>query len=378
MFYHWGEGLVGSDSKSSFLPIPQRQSTPTQMWPFLVWLGTFYAIWLAVVVVGNHWSEIGRHWGIALAMAAGSYCAGSTPMGGGTVGFPILCLLFDEPASLGRNFSLAIQSIGMVSASIFIFCQRTQLDWRMLAWTCAGALIAAPLGAVFVAPIAPDLFVKFLFAVIWASFGLMTLFKIREIAKVHGITPTSALLDKEVGLVIGAIGGLMASITGVGIDMVLYAVLVLLTRADLKIAVPTSVVAMASTSVVACFANLALGTMTEAVYGNWLAAAPIVAIGAPFGAFVVSKISRVPTLVIVSILCVGQFVWTCIHEAVGWGTLALALGGVMAFNAIFHFMYAWGGRLAIKAHRMDALTEVETVESSSGRSNQKLLSLSSD
>jgi hypothetical protein len=39
-------------------------------------------------------------------MAFGSYVAGSTPMGGGTVGFPILVLLFDLPATLGRDLCL--------------------------------------------------------------------------------------------------------------------------------------------------------------------------------------------------------------------------------------------------------------------------------
>ena len=42
---------------------------------------------------------------IAAAMAVGSYFAGSTPMGGGTVGFPVLVLLFDGPATLGRDFA---------------------------------------------------------------------------------------------------------------------------------------------------------------------------------------------------------------------------------------------------------------------------------
>jgi len=39
-----------------------------------------------------------------------------------------------------------------------------------------------------------------------------------------------------------------ASLTGVGIDMIVYCVLVLLFRADLKVAIPTSVIVMAATS----------------------------------------------------------------------------------------------------------------------------------
>ena len=82
------------------------------LWPFLLWLVAFYAIWLGVVLVGEHGPTLMEHWPIALAMMAGSYFAGSTPMGGGTVGFPILVLLMNEPATLGRDFSFAVQSIG--------------------------------------------------------------------------------------------------------------------------------------------------------------------------------------------------------------------------------------------------------------------------
>lgn len=55
--------------------------------------------------------------------------------------------------------------------------------------------------------------------------------------------------DFRVGLLLGIFSGAtVVAVTGVGIDMVLYAALVLLCRADLKIAIPTSVVIMGFTS----------------------------------------------------------------------------------------------------------------------------------
>ena len=91
---------------------------------------------------------------LAAAMAVGSYVAGSTPMGGGTVGFPVLVLLMDLPATLGRDFSFAIQAIGMTSASIYILCRRQELEWPMLRASLPGALLGTPLGIAFVAPLA--------------------------------------------------------------------------------------------------------------------------------------------------------------------------------------------------------------------------------
>jgi len=65
-----------------------------KLWPFGLWLVAFYTVWLTIIIATDGWQSLQHHWPIALAMALGSYIAGSTPMGGGTVGFPVLVLLF--------------------------------------------------------------------------------------------------------------------------------------------------------------------------------------------------------------------------------------------------------------------------------------------
>lgn len=65
-------------------------------------------------------------------MAIGFYAAGSTPMGGGTVGFPILVLLFKQSSMLGRDFSFTVQNIGMTSAAILIIRRRQPVEWPMV------------------------------------------------------------------------------------------------------------------------------------------------------------------------------------------------------------------------------------------------------
>ena len=317
--------------------------------PFIIWLTVFYLGWLMLVLGRGYLDTAIAHWPMAAAMAVGSYVAGSTPMGGGTVGFPVLVLLMDLPATLGRDFSFAIQSVGMTSASIYILCKRQELEWPMLRAALLGALVGTPLGILYVAPLASDLFIKLLFASMWCSFGLLHLRRIREITSYEGMTPHDIAFDHRVGLAVGLLGSLsIASITGVGIDMMIYMVLVLWCHADLKIAIPTSVVLMAATSLIGVAAKATFGDFQPGTFENWLAAAPVVAVGAPLGAMVVSRIGRRPTLLLVSVLCVLQFVWVLHHEraSLTWWSLSAAFLGVVLFLLVFQDMYRHGYRLA--------------------------------
>lgn len=288
-------------------------------------------------------------------MALGSYAAGSTPMGGGTVGFPVLVLLFEETPTLGRDFSFAIQSIGMTSASIFILCRRQPIEWPMLRWAILGSLIGTPIGILYVAPQVSSLIIKVSFAVVWCSFGVLHLYRLNEIVSHEGLAPGAHRFDRNAGFLVGLLAGAtVSSVTGVGIDMVLYAVLVLLCQADLKIAIPTSVIIMTFTSLVGIAIKEMMGTIQPGVYENWLAAAPVVALGAPLGAFIVHRVGRTSTLLVVSLLCVGQFFWTLQNEwaRLGWLGACGAILGVVLFNLGFEWLHRVGGRFDRRQLRM--------------------------
>lgn len=332
------------------MPVPSTDWR--RLRPFFIWLVLFYTGWASIVFFGSWWSTLADHWPIAVSMAFGSYVAGSTPMGGGTIGFPVLVLIFDQPATLGRDFAFAVQSIGMVSASIYILAARRPIDWHLLRPALLGALIGTPLGAAFIAPHVSDVAVKLIFAVTWASFGVMHFVKVKEIVAATGLALSWPGKDRPIGLAIGISGGVVASMMGVGIDMMIYAVLVLIYRADLKIAIPTSVILMAFTSLTGIATNALLAAALPESYAispevlhNWLAAAPVVALGAPFGAWALSRLPRTPTLLIVSALCIVQFVATILKVGLHGWSLAWAVAAVLAVNLVFSLMFSYGEKL---------------------------------
>lgn len=319
--------------------------------PFLGWLLLVYLTLGLVILGGGHLGDAIANWPIAVAMAIGSYIAGSTPMGGGTIGFPVLVLVFDQPATIGRDFSFAIQAIGMTSASVYILARRLPIAWRALAPAMLGSMIGTPLGAIFIAPRVDDLLVKLLFAITWAGFGIAQLRLMGDLLEPEPLARPHPNFERVTGAVVGFFGGLLiASITGVGVDMLFFVILVLLVRVDARCAIASSVLLMTVTSIVGLLTNaVAFGIPTE-VWTNWYAAAPVVALGAPLGALAASLIPRGITLGIVSMLCVVQFIGFCAAERISGWPLAISLIALAATTMAFSFIGHWGDR-RVRGHR---------------------------
>ena len=104
-------------------------------------------------------------------------------------------------------------------------------------------------------------------------------------------------------------------------------------------AVPTAVCATAITSIVGAALHLWIGDIPRAIFGNWLAAAPVVIFGAPAGTFLVTRIPRIRLLYFVSGLCVFQFVWTLwatpLHVA-EWVFVTATLGVTIALFVVLY------------------------------------------
>lgn len=301
--------------------------------PFLIWLAVFYVAWAAWLTWRQQWWTAAERWPTALAMVLGSFFAGSTPVGGGSIAFPILTLLLGEPPALGRSFSFAIQSLGMTSAALYLWCTRRPVAANFLRAAVPGALLGTPIGCVILGPQPPDVLIRILFAVVWAGFGVAAITHLRRAESAHAHPPDDPLIAFLIGLIGGAA---VAAVIGAGLDMLAFAYLVLIRRLDPRLAVPTGMVLMACASIAGIITTAAIGGITPGTLPHWLAAAPIVVIGAPLGALVVMVVPRRIILSVVALLCLGQFIWMCADQRLPASAILATSAAVLAIACAIH------------------------------------------
>ena len=88
------------------------------VWPTYVYIMSAYHAWGAVFSI---------HWPMGVAMVLGSFVAGSTPLGGGVVAYPVSQLVLNVTTEHARDASVLVQSIGMNAAAWLIFLKKREL-----------------------------------------------------------------------------------------------------------------------------------------------------------------------------------------------------------------------------------------------------------
>jgi len=92
-----------------------------------------WPVWAYTMQVHGVWHEVfSNYWSMSVAMVIGSFVAGSTPLGGGVVAYPISQLVLRWPTPDSRDASILVQSIGMNAAG-YLLCvhKRELLDSRL-------------------------------------------------------------------------------------------------------------------------------------------------------------------------------------------------------------------------------------------------------
>lgn len=266
-------------------------------------------VWLVLVTRPGAWLLALAHWPMALVMIGGSLVAGSTPMGGGTIAFPALVLGFGRTPAMARDYGLAIQSVGMTSALLFIVMRGIPVERRLLTWSCAGSIIGLALGTFLLASRVPADWVKLLFATLWITFGAWLVTGTAKEASRPRVSVDGPGVAR-IGLAVGIVGGAVMSLIGVGPEMLVYATLVLRFGWGSKAAVPTAVCATALAAPFGLALRVATAGIDPGVFPDWLAAMPIVIFGAPAGAYISTRMPRRVLLRIIGALVLVQFVVT--------------------------------------------------------------------
>jgi uncharacterized membrane protein YfcA len=280
------------------LPLSQAATAPVRRAQDAVRFNLFVAliVWIAWLVFGGSDAihHLAADWRVALTMVFGSLVGGGTSEGGGAIAFPIFTKVLHIAPRDARNFSLAIQSIGMGAATTSIFYLRIPIERRAL--LCAGlpGIVGVALGAVFVANRIPPIFVRTSFTVLVSSMAVAILIVNREKNVLRNRwMPIFGFREKTILALAGLLGGVVSALVGTGENSVVFMVMVLLFRVDEKIVTPTTVVLMTMVTIPGFLLHLfLLRDFSPAVMGYWLAAVPIAVVAAPLGALICSHMKR--------------------------------------------------------------------------------------
>jgi len=220
------------------------------------------------MAMGDRWALFVPNGFMSLVMAAGSFVAGSTSMGGGAVAFPVMTLVFDIGPIVARDFSLMIQSVGMMAASAAIVMMRVRIEKRALLWAGAGGVSGLLLGYEVLSPLLAATVVKTLFAGVVFSFGLMLWWINRHTNRfrVTAIRRFDSVVRLEL-LAARLVGGTISGILGSGIDIAVFSILVLRFGICEKVATPTSVILMGTNALVGTLLGGASGTLAAEAWG---------------------------------------------------------------------------------------------------------------
>jgi uncharacterized protein len=300
------------------------------------------SVWVLWLVFGgsNAIHHLLADWKVALTMVLGSMVGGGTSEGGGAVAFPVFTKLLHIAPTEARNFSLAIQSVGMGSASLSIFFLRIPIERRALLHAGIPAIAGVILGAIWIAPLVPAVVVRTSFTVLVASIGISLLLLNREGGESRNSKlPCFGNRERSILMAAGFLGGVISALVGTGENSVIFMVMVLLFRINEKIATPTTVVLMTMAAIPGFLVHLFwLRDFSPAATGYWLAAIPVVAVGAPLGAVICSYMSRKSIVNLLLLLIALEIVSTIMLVPISRSVLLVSCGTLLVFGVLDWFM----------------------------------------
>ncbi|WP_016957390.1 sulfite exporter TauE/SafE family protein [Catenovulum agarivorans] len=304
---------------------------------YFVLLAAFYISWLIYITMSNNWGLWQDYWAMPATMTLGSFIAGSTPSGGAAVAFPVFTKLLNIPSEHAKIFGLMIQSVGMTSAALYIFYRKINILKPVVVYASLGGFVGSFVAINWIhipSDMAKILFssMVFLFACVlwfcyWRRPNTQTQLPYTQHTQMAGIF-----------IFAGFIGGIIAETTGSGVDILVFIVLTLSYRIKEKISIPTTVVCMAINSLWGVVMHNTYVNDTHIMYEPWLISAPIVAIGAPLGAYVLTKLCRTKVTCLVTVLIAIDVISTFALIQLNQQLISALAINLFASSALFYWL----------------------------------------
>ena len=307
----------------------------------LVLITTVWSLWFFSNGIEKILDLIGSHAIIMLTMLFGSFVAGATSLGGGAVAFPVFTKLLAIPGETALIFSLAIQSVGMIAAALLIYVGKVPINHKVVLGSILPGGVGVYVGLFEMDHIFSGGQVKYFFSIFSLFVAFVLVFdrlvnqrRFRTVKEVNG--------NKDIGMlpiiVASLIGGIVSGLIGTGIDFVVFALMILFYREGLKQAVATSVCVMAINAVIG-FALISFLSVkfTGIVVDYWLAAIPIVVVGAPLGALACKYFHRDIIFYLLMVLILLDVVSTALILNKHWHFVFLATIAVITIGVWRHF-----------------------------------------
>ena len=266
-----------------------------------------------------------------------------TSEGGGAVAFPVMTLVLGVTPAVARDFSIFIQSCGLMAATFAIFFMKVQIEWNAVILCSLGGGLGLILGLEFIDPLLSPPQKKMVFVSVWFSFTVALFLLNRYRKRTTYRTIQGFNWWKGIVLVlVGLFGGMFTSFVGSGLNICCFSILTLLFRVSEKIAVPTSVILMAFNSVVGSFWRIVMmGDVDTEAYEYLAVCVPIVVIGAPLGSIIGSHFHRQVLAALVYILdtlsLVSAFILVKQTPQLIGLSIGLIVGGALLFILLTRF-----------------------------------------
>ena len=273
------------------------------------------AVWLYLMCQdGGQWNQVfSEYYPSSIAMTLGSFVAGSTPLGGGVVAFPVSVLVLGLTSEESRDASVLVQSIGMTAASfLLVVCKKKtlipQIIYPSIIFGSIGLILGFSIDVTSYLVNLTFTVAVFMFMLVYMYTNIYVLPAVEE--KRRNALPTTNKPNVKDRVILGnvclalsaLVGGFITSKVGSGSDMAVFVYGIYgwnnffpsRPKTDVDFTA-SSVVIMA---VMSCLTSLLRGIyseFSERTMDCWAAMAFVVVVGAPLGSIVL-KPSMIPYL----------------------------------------------------------------------------------